>query len=208
MTTLERRCVICGATYTTPHARQVTCGSSECTKENLLAVAKRNSKKRRAKAVASKSWRKPIKCRICGKEFVRERWNQNTCPNKECKRLSKNWNQTSSPNMEQKVCKCCGVTYTPRTRNQTVCGSDRCVRWRKNQRRGQQLAVSKVVNSTPVQNFSTFGQYAMPCPWESHKLGTMPLGVTSWSDPIMDPLSGLFPMRTFSVPNVAREVAA
>ncbi|NCC85607.1 MAG: hypothetical protein EOM03_16000 [Clostridia bacterium] len=48
----------------------------------------------------------------------------------------------------------------------------------------------------------------MPCPWESGKLDTLPLGVTSWSDPIMDPLSGGFPMRTFSVPNVAREVAA
>lgn len=48
----------------------------------------------------------------------------------------------------------------------------------------------------------------MPCPWDTHKLDTLPPGVTSWSDPIMDPLSGGFPMRTFSVPSVAREVAA
>ena len=48
----------------------------------------------------------------------------------------------------------------------------------------------------------------MPCPWESHKLDTLPFGVTSWSDPIMDPMSGGFPMRTFSVPSAARSVAA
>lgn len=50
--------------------------------------------------------------------------------------------------------------------------------------------------------------FCMPCPWATHKLDTLPLGVTSWSDPIMDPLSGGFPMRTFSVPKVAREAAA
>ncbi len=51
-------------------------------------------------------------------------------------------------------------------------------------------------------------QAGMPCPWDTHKLATLPPGVTSWSDPIMDPLSGGFPMRTFSVPSAAREVAA
>jgi hypothetical protein len=29
----------------------------------------------------------------------------------------------------------------------------------------------------------------MPCPWESHKLDTLPHGVTSWDDPTMDPMS-------------------
>lgn len=28
----------------------------------------------------------------------------------------------------------------------------------------------------------------MPCPWATHKLDTLPPGVTSWDDPIMDPM--------------------
>jgi len=28
----------------------------------------------------------------------------------------------------------------------------------------------------------------MPCPWATRKLDTLPPGVTSWDDPIMDPM--------------------
>jgi len=31
-------------------------------------------------------------------------------------------------------------------------------------------------------------QDMMACPWATHKLDTLPPGVTSWDDPIMDPL--------------------
>ena len=47
----------------------------------------------------------------------------------------------------------------------------------------------------------------MKCPWEKGLFDTLPHGVTTWDDPIMDPMSGWFPMITFNAP-VAQEVAA
>lgn len=46
----------------------------------------------------------------------------------------------------------------------------------------------------------------MDCPWAKGKFDTLPVGVASRDDPIMDPMSGGFPMRTFNAP-VAQECA-
>ena len=60
----------------------------------------------------------------------------------------------------------------------------------------------KEIAKQPVQPIDT-----IPCPWASGQLDTLPPGV-NWDDPIMDPMSGGFPMITFNAPSVAQEVAA
>jgi len=205
----QNTCTICGAKYTRTYPRQVTCLRDECRKANALALARRHSKKRRKREVAAKPWRVVIKCRICGVEFLRERWNQNTCSDLACKKISNNWGSVRSSNLEPRECKCCGDTYTPNSRNQIICGKESCYRWRKNQGRGRQLRVEAATgDAAPRPTMATLGAFSMPCPWATPgKLGSGPEGV-SWYSAQADPMTrGIWVTGNLETVRV-REVAA
>ena len=117
--------------------------------------------------------------------------------------------EKSRKKVERGICPYCGKLPIKTSGLSKTCGEPQCMAEHKrvtNREREQRQRISEI--EKPIVGLATLGQYSMPCPWESHKLDTLPYGVTSWSDPIMDPLSGGFPMRTFSVPSTARRVAA
>ena len=115
----------------------------------------------------------------------------------------------SRKKVDRGICPYCGEKPIKTSGTSKTCGDAPCMAEHKrltNREREHRQRIAET--ERPTVELATLGQYAMPCPWATHKLDKLPHGVTSWSDPIMDPMSGGFPMTTFSVPNVAREVAA
>ena len=118
-----------------------------------------------------------------------------------------------------KVCSECGVSYSPRNILSPTCGAEKCVKSYRSKQNKKYQSRHLTVNADNIQSERLAKKHAkwlgererimsqIVCPWEAGYMDTLPHGVASWDCPEMDPMSGGFPMITFSVP-VAREVAA
>ena len=124
--------------------------------------------------------------------------------------------EKSKPKPERvKVCPECGAKYTPRNILTPTCGKQKCVKSYRSKQNKKYQSRHLLANAEKIQSEIVAKKRAkwmeererilsqIVCPWSAGYMTDLPFGVTSWSDPIMDPLSGGFPMRTFSVPNAA-----
>ena len=184
-------CTHCGKVFDSPRGR-TTC-SDACKKAHKYEQnKKRTPEANRLGAI--------IKCPVCEKFFKRTAVGQKYCC-LGCQNRARNKSVAAKAKTIPATCCICGKPFlTSASAMARTCGKECLLKLRS------RLAKERAADKKPY--LKADDSYCMPCPWESHKLDTLPYGVTSWSDPIMDPLSGGFPMRTFSVPNVAREVAA
>ena len=99
--------------------------------------------------------------------------------------------EKSRKKVERGICPYCGKLPIKTSGLSKTCGEPQCIAEHKrvtNREREQRRRISEI--EKPIVGLATLGQYSMPCPWESHKLDTLPYGVASWDDPIMDPMSG------------------
>ena len=187
-------CTQCGKTFAHKSPLALTC-STQC-----------RWARKRDMDIRAKSGKGRIgtmeKCQHCGKSFLVAGSTQKYCSPR-CRKRSENETVRAAARTRPAKCIICGKNFlTSKNSKAKTCGPE-CLAAYKSElttARERQKKIDGSVNS--------YGEFCMACPWDTHKLATLPPGVTSWSDPIMDPLSGGFPMRTFSVPNVAREVAA
>lgn len=142
-----------------------------------------------------------FKCRYCGKKYEVTGTTQKFCSTR-CRKGQENRLKRNNSRTLPATCIICGQGFmtSPNTKAKT-CGNE-CLQKYRSALTRDRAAAQKMAGQT-----NAFGEFCMPCPWATHKLDTLPPGVSSWDDPIMDPLSAGFPMITFSVP-VAREVAA
>ena len=172
----------------------ITC-SETCRK------ARKRNQDARCKAGLGRTGR-VAKCAYCGKKYVVSGTTQKYCSPK-CRKGQDNRNKRNNARTLATTCIICGKGFmtSPNTKAKT-CGKDCLLKYRSD------LTVERYKAQKAQGAMNAWNEYMMPCPWDTHKLATLPPGVTSWSDPIMDPLSGGFPMRTFSVPSAALEVAA
>lgn len=108
---------------------------------------------------------------------------------------------------QERNCIVCQTPFVPRQPHQASCDDVDC---RKTMKRNRKQRESIRPNMTAQANDKpAVGNMdnTMDCPWATRKFDTLPPGVRSWDDPIMDPMSGGFPMNYFNAP-VAQEVAA
>lgn len=185
-------CVQCGAKFEHASPLALTC-SHKC-----RLARKRNQD------ILAKSGRGRVGtidvCPQCGKKYVVEGTTQRYCSLR-CRRRKEGETARNAAKTKPARCIVCGRDFlTSKNSKAKTCGKDCLIRYKSiltTERERQKKADA-------MSNCET----SMSCPWKSGKLDTMPLGVASWSDPVMDPMSGGFPMITFSVPSTAREVAA
>lgn len=187
----EMTCAICGMKFDAPRGR-TTCGE-ECRKKYKYEQnKKRTPTEMRLGAIGT--------CSMCGATFTRKAPKQKYCSQICQTRASGKYARAKAKIVPTK-CIICGADFLTSISAQARTCSKPCTLKLRSQ-----LAKSRAADKKPyLKNDDSF---CMSCPWQTGTLDTMPLGVTSWSDPIMDPMSGGFPMRTFSVPSTAREVAA
>lgn len=186
----QMTCTHCGKVFDSPRGR-TTC-SDACKKAHKYEQnKKRTPEASRLGAI--------IKCPVCEKFFKRTAVGQKYCC-LGCQNRARNKSVAAKAKTIPATCCICGKPFlTSASTMARTCGKECLLKLRS------RLAKERAADKKPY--LKADDSYCMPCPWESEKLDTLPFGVTSWSDTIMDPLSGGFPMRTFSVPNVAREVA-
>lgn len=215
-------CVICNEFFVPrKNSRQVCCDKKSC----RAARKKQMRAKLEGKPLNALG---PRPCEVCGATFKPFQPNQKTCSNHYCKREMKKRTaalraiaEKAKPKPERvKVCPECGAKYTPRNILTPTCGKQKCVKSYRSKQNKKYQSRHLLANAEKIQSEIVAKKRAkwmeererilsqIVCPWSAGYMTDLPFGVTSWSDPIMDPLSGGFPMRTFSVPNVAREVAA
>ena len=141
-------------------------------------------------------------CRYCGKKYTVNGTTQKFCSPK-CRKGQENRLKRNNSRTLPATCIICGQGFltSPNTKAKT-CGGE-CLQKYRSMLTRDRIASQKMAGQT-----NAFGEFCMPCPWEAGKLDTLPPGVASWDCAEMDPLSGGFPMITFSVPSTAREVAA
>ena len=215
-------CVICKEFFVpNKNARQVCCGKKEC----QAARKKQMRMKLEGRPLVPLD---PRPCESCGSMFKPSQPNQKTCNNHHCKREMKKktaallaMQKKAKPDPSRiKVCSECGVSYSPRNILSPTCGAERCVKSYRSKQNKKHRSRHLAVNADNIQSELLAKKRAkwigererimsqIVCPWESGYMTDLPPGVTSWADPIMDPMSGGFPMREFHVQSVAREVAS
>lgn len=184
-------CAICGTRFEAPRGR-TTCGE-ECRKKYKYEQnKKRTPTEMRLGATGS--------CSLCGATFIRKSPKQKYC-SQICQTRAGGKYARAKAKIVPAKCIICGADFLTSISAQARTCSKPCTLKLRSQ-------LAKARNADKKPYLKNDASFCMPCPWESHKLDTVPPGVTSWDDPVMDPMSAGFPMRTFRVPNVASEVAA
>lgn len=186
----EMTCIQCGKVYPSPRGRK-TC-SEICRKAHQYENNKRRTPEHdRVGAI--------VKCSMCGTIFTRTGAGQKYCTTR-CQSRSQGRHTRAKAKVVPAKCCICGQDFmTSQSASARTCGMPCTLKLRS------QLAKARAAKHK--QDLKDDRLFSMPCPWATHKLDTLPHGVASWDCPEMDPMSGGFPMITFSAP-VAQEVAA
>lgn len=193
-------CAQCGKEFVPRHFNDKLCGP-ECKREWQLKMHREASARQRAKRVkVTPKSMEPRPCEICGEIYQPNTPNQRACSKVECRR-----GVGGALTVDSEVaCVICGTKFLAKAGSyRKTCSNPACEFTLNSQTQKANREKERNGEKPPPP-------FGIPCPWKSGYMTAcdMPPGVTSWSDPIMDPMSWGFPMRTFSVPNVAREVAA
>lgn len=222
MRTIIVKCKVCKKNFERPLVSRREVCSDDC--RNTLDKRLKVEYRRRLRQTGPKP-----RCAHCGDEINTNR-GAKYCNKPECQKARKRKNNDAAMMRQVELmrsatsrkCPICGKWFDKRSDMYVTCGGERCVKAnarkvklerarvrREEQRRALEIAEQRrlgeglhIPQRMPVGAIET-----IPCPWSSGQLDTLPPGVTSWSDPIMDPMSGGFPMITFNAP-VAQEVAA
>ena len=135
-----------------------------------------------------------VKCAYCGKKYVVSGTSQKYCSPK-CRKGQDNRNKRNNARTLATTCIICGCEFmtSPNTKAKT-CGRDCLLKYRS------ELTAESYKAQKTQGGMNVWNEYIMPCPWESGYMTDLPPGVTAWSDPQMDPMSGGFPMVTFNAP--------
>ena len=161
-------CANCGKTYDSPRGR-TTC-SEICRK----AVQYEKNRKRTPEYMRVGAL---CRCPVCNKAFTRTGIGQKYCSQK-CQAYNANKAARAKVRKVDAVCVICGAKFkTTASTMARTCQMSCTLKLRS------QLA--KARNGDSKRGDDSF---CMPCPWANHKLDTLPPGVTTWDDPIMDPL--------------------
>ena len=225
MRTIRIKCTECKKEFERPITGKRTVCSDECAtaRKNRL---NRESRKRAAAATAGR-------CLHCGNEIPMR---QKYCTKRECQLARKRANYVAANeryaklmrNEKKRQCPECGRWFAKRSKMYVTCGREECVKSRakkikaegsrvREERRKRERSMTEVrlAAQTPPEEMERKIANAQ-CPfageWKDEKgriwpqMSTNIPGVT-WDDPIMDPMSGGFPMRYFTAP-MAQEVAA
>lgn len=225
MRTIRIKCTECKKEFERPITGKRTVCSDECAtaRKNRL---NRESRKRAAAATAGR-------CLHCGNEIPMR---QKYCTKRECQLARKRANANAANERyaemmrseKKRQCPECGRWFDKRSTMYVTCGREDCVKSRarkvkaeggrvreERRKRERSMAEVRLAAQTPPEEIERKIANAQ-CPFRGYyddkmhwmdPLRTNVPGITSWSDPRMDPMSGGFPMNYFSAP-VAQEVAA
>lgn len=170
----KRQCAYCGRMFENENRNVMTC-SEECRK------ARKKEQDIRCKAGKGRVGQ-IISCRYCGKKFAVNGTTQKFCSPK-CRKAQENRLKRNNARTLKATCIICGREFmtSPNTKAKT-CGGECLLKYRST------LAIERAKKAREAGVVNAFGEFCMPCPWETHKLDTLPPGVSSWDDPIMDPM--------------------
>lgn len=212
------KCKICGAEFVpNRNSRQTLCGSPKCKAENKRLVrSKREGRK--------PTDRTPRPCTVCGELYTPHQTNQTTCSNFHCKVEGRKLAAVRRYHAKQaavaETCPICQRKYVPRFDGQKTCGGARCMRSLRIQNAPKETRSCKYCRAefqTTLNSGRVFCQDECRENWKDEqrlmakrehiecpfpKMQTMIPGISTWDCPEMDPMSGGFPMITFSVPSV------
>ena len=200
-----KQCAECGRDFKPKHWHDKWCGE-ECKDIATKRRHRENNARYRARSPRPKAPSlQPRECPICGDMYTPIGVGQKSCEKFACRRAVGAY--ASRDSIEK--CVVCGDEYEVKKGSyKQTCDKHTCV-CAFNQITQQRAAQSMRAKKDEDADTTPPWKHDMKCPWEKglFERDTLPHGVRSWDDPIMDPMSGGFPMRTFSAP-VAREVAA
>lgn len=171
-------CAECGKEFKTARWRHKFC-SDECAVEFRRRRRRENGARyMAAKPKVKAATMQPRQCPVCHETYDPISPNQKSCEKFACRRAVGAY--ASKDSIEP--CIVCGKDFLVKKHSyrQTCC--DECERILK---QGAQKTKDKPKDEKPDQGWKD----TMPCPWASGKLDTIPMEITSWDSPEMDPMS-------------------
>lgn len=167
-------CAHCGITFEHANANVMTC-SEACRK------ARKRNQDIKCKAGRGRTGQIAT-CKYCGRKYTVMGTTQKFCSPK-CRKAQENRLKRNNARTLKTTCIICGKDFmtSPNTKAKT-CGGECLLKYRG------MLATERAKKARETGSMNAFGEYCMPCPWQTHKLDTLPLGVTTWDCPEMDPL--------------------
>lgn len=199
----HRKCVVCGTEFAIRSAQHKTC-SPECAQEiRRRKRAKREGRKVNVMGMA------PRPCIICGEVYQPKQSNQTTCYSHHCKLEVRRRNARAryeSVKKSQRRCSICKRMFTPPTPGTMICARDECAaehlrRQRQKDRQAYLERQREIIEAERRAREAAEMERrvaAAQCPFRGYRddykhtvapMQTMVPGITSWSDPRMDPMS-------------------
>lgn len=169
------KCAHCGTKFEHKNPNVRVC-SEKCRK-----ARKRNQD------IICKSGRSRIghmeKCRYCGKQFMVAGTTQAFCSQK-CRKANENRLKRAQDKTVPATCIICGCGFlTSKNSKSKTCGPQCLTKYKS------ALTSERELKRKLEAGASMMGLFAIPCPWKTGKLDTMPPEVTTWDCGQMDPLT-------------------
>ena len=200
-------------------ANQVSCGDPKCRAEKK----RRRRAKREGRELLPMD---PRPCAVCGKVYTPRQANQVACGEYACmlemrRRAAKARYAAKLAKGPHHACPICRKSMIPVNGKSATCQKKACIEAWAVLKKAELVAANNELQKRQRMEAAEAERQrklaSIQCPfagpWTDDKgriwpqMSTNTPGV-NWDDPIMDPMSGGFPMITFNAPSVAHEVAA